>query len=379
MSPLPYFITTALALSISTICNAGPNQDAKAVAQEIAGSTNVNPTHMDAAKVQDNIGYSADIPETSMQHGTMAGAAEAKRSSSDTAEIVDLSFEAREKFVITPKDTWLGKAKHAQENPEDYVDFLKGQTECKEEANPDLTTQHEELCDTYIETTEHPCTVGRVVEVKAEHSYECPKERQSTLKNCNKQLKLKCNHTSTCHASGIVAGTVATDMSWDYNNNTHLLTLGTIAGDYWRGSCAVFERTTTFTVKNKATIQEFRILDVGFDDYIQIKLNNHNIYVGPHGGTTLEVENGQVYTGKTYQRTSHGQTHTYHQLSNCELSTDWRPTLNTDLLPYLQEGQNTLVMKVVVAGAGEGWMRIRATQECCDSWQETWDEQCAGS
>jgi hypothetical protein len=41
---------------------------------------------------------------------------------------------------------------------------------------------------------------------------------------------------------------------------------------------------------------------------------------------------------------------------------------NIDLKPYLKEGENILKTRVIVGGVGEGWLQIRAKQNCCSKW-----------
>lgn len=62
----------------------------------------------------------------------------------------------------------------------------------------------------------------------------------------------------------------------------------------------------------------------------------------------------------------------------CERNTNWNNTVAVDLKPYLKDGENTLQMKIIVSGAGEGWLKIQAKQQCCanNEWQETWNENC---
>lgn len=48
-----------------------------------------------------------------------------------------------------------------------------------------------------------------------------------------------------------------------------------------------------------------------------------------------------------------------------ELRTVWHNNLNIDLTPYLKAGQNTITAKLVVAGTGQRWFRIRA-KGCSD-------------
>jgi hypothetical protein len=155
-------------------------------------------------------------------------------------------------------------------------------------------------------------------------------------------------------------------MKWVYSGN--ILTIGTIGDNYWGGSCAIYARDTVFTVNSLAQINNFILRTVGFDDYLEVKLNGALVYEGPYGGTTLETKkiNSGIYAWNGIQAYS------------CELGTNWNFKPNIDLKPYLREGSNTLSIKVLVAGAGEGWVQIEAKQQCCSAWVETWSDGCVG-
>lgn len=178
--------------------------------------------------------------------------------------------------------------------------------------------------------------------------------------NCSQALKLTCNTTETCNTGGIVLDSIASDMKFFHHNG--VLLIGTIADNYWSGSCAIFKRETKFSVKDKDLLKEFRLFEAGFDDHIEIKINGHIVYVGPYGGTKLEVVDYRVHNGKG--------------TLSCELNSSWHRSLDIDLLPYLNEGENNITMTVVVSGRGEGWFKIAAKQHCCKEWIEEWVDHC---
>ena len=107
---------------------------------------------------------------------------------------------------------------------------------------------------------------------------------------CQRKLKLKCmsQDQNGCDNKGIVSGTIQTDMKWEYKFPN--LTIGTIADNYWGGHCQVYDRPTKFQVSNLDKITEFRIKQVGFDDFLWIKINGITVYVGPHGGDRIELK-----------------------------------------------------------------------------------------
>jgi hypothetical protein len=149
-------------------------------------------------------------------------------------------------------------------------------------------------------------------------------------------------------------------MEWSYN--FPILRLGRVGHDYWHGRCAAYDKLSNFKVTNKADIKEFKLLDVVFDDYLWIKINDNTIYVGPDGGNQISVVNGRAVTN--------GNTVTF-----CERDRSHR-SVDIDLKPYLKEGENTIWMRLIVSIAGDVWMNISVKQDCCDKWQETWENLC---
>ena len=207
----------------------------------------------------------------------------------------------------------------------------------------------------------HEYTTTHTEIIEELHSCEQPTNKFT----CRKNLKLTCANSYNCNVvGGIVKDSSASDMALHYARG--ILTIGNIADNEWQGTCTTIDRDTEFTLKNIASISEFRLIQAGFDDFIQIKINGHIVFVGPHGGTKLEVVNnwsGQVVSTGIAE---HG----------CEQDTNWVQGLNIDLKPYLIEGRNTISMRVIVSGKGEGWIRIAAQQHCCNTWHEDWVNDC---
>ena len=177
---------------------------------------------------------------------------------------------------------------------------------------------------------------------------------------CVKALKLTCVAKNDCDFGGIIKESVASDMKLDYSGG--ILTIGTIADNYWDGFCKIYDRDTEFSIKNIRLLQEFKLVRTGFDDYIEIKINGTTVYIGPDGGKKLEVINGLVFDGHNY--------------NSCERNINWDNNLNIDLKPYLVEGRNKISIRVIVTGRGEGWLQIAAKQHCCSSWREDWVKNC---
>ena len=182
--------------------------------------------------------------------------------------------------------------------------------------------------------------------------------------SCERTLEPRCLRRRRCpeNRAGVELRDLASDMRWTYSYP--VLTLGTIANNYWVAACASYERRTTFAIANLERIAEFRMVALGWDDHMRIVLNGNQVFIGPYQGSRLQISNSLVdYGGHRYA---------------CEQNTSWkRDLLEIDLKPYLREGENVLDMQVIVSGGGEGWIQIRATQYCaCEEWEERWTGDC---
>lgn len=265
-------------------------------------------------------------------------------------------------------DTALKTVRESKNN----FDFLKGEyIDCA--AGKETTTfSTEEKCEQYYDVKKSSCLATQIVEIDPKYTYICNKKRDVKEKQCTDVLKkLTCKQNSECDSGGIILKGLASDMQWSYKYP--LLTLGTIADNYWSSSCGKFDRNTTFEVKNKIQIQEFRVVRLGFDDYLRVTINGIQVYNEPYGGDLLAIERGRVAKSNQQIEAVRNNKDRGH---SCERKTSNNLSVSIDLLPHLKEGMNELKIEVVVAGAGEGWVQIRTKQHCCTEWVEERDEQC---
>jgi hypothetical protein len=187
---------------------------------------------------------------------------------------------------------------------------------------------------------------------------------------CNKVLEVSCKKTAECEYGGIVKDSIDSGITFDSSNG--FLTIGTDGDNYLGGTCATHERTVVFSMDQVHLVTHFHLIHVKFDDYLQLTLNGHIFYVGPDGGSNLEVKTINVFPGRA-TRVFNG-----HKYYPCERGTNWDRQVNVDLRKFLVEGKNTLNMRIIVSGNGEGWLKIKAMKQCCanNDWQETWVDSC---
>lgn len=269
---------------------------------------------------------------------------------------------------------YLDRAISISKNAEKHFPYLKGGSE---QCTPqDIEESYTELktCDRYYDVKLDNCPISQIVEIDPKHTYQCSKKRLEKTKTCTEiATNIRCKDSRECDSGGIIPGSVASDMKFEYTYP--VLTIGTIADNYWGGNCAVYDRNTNFKLKNLKEIKEFRITEVGFDDYVLIKVNEHLVYVGPDGGSQLEIVKRERHLGRLGKIEVSMVNNGNHD-SHCERATSWTRSVNIDLKPYLREGDNSIFTRTIVSGGGESWMKIQATQRCCSEWLMDWEKKC---
>lgn len=248
--------------------------------------------------------------------------------------------------------------------------------QCETVIDPGGTSQRTSVCHEQGAMSEPSCTVGQVVEVDADYQYQC---RQTPLQvetlSCNRTRIVTCEAAADgCDNGGIVPGSTQGDMrTWfgPIGGGTYGLEFGTFADNYWGGYAAVFDRSLQFNIENRDAVTRFHLVNAAFDDWLLVSLNGHVVYVGPWGGDRLDVVNRIVW----------GFPRTQIQFSAAgfgwpELDTSWNQSIDVDLRPYLRNGSNTLFMRTIVAGNGEGAIRISARMACPRNCTDTWNDQC---
>lgn len=346
MSNLRLLLLIGLALPLSTPAVALTRDEALQLGKDFGNTNNsgVSDTaaNPDLTTVPSYQG--TDVPET-QYYGSGLGIEDAARQSLPNSEVgayVQDSALSRPRFTIDRTDPIVQRGDTISADPQAVL----GQQ---------LTGQYSGCQE--VTTTTAPETYSEEM---------CTEWGMEQQLGCQKTLVLSCNRPIECDAGGIALDSLQSDMRWTYTYP--YLTIGTISDNYWSGYCGVFDRSTRFTIEDINQVQDFTLIQAGFDDWIRVIVNGTLVYVGPYGGDRLEVVTTGRYQLVQYSASSYG---------GCELSTSWNRSLNVDIKPYLHTGLNTIDMRVIVAGGGEGWVRFRATQYCDCQWAETWESTCS--
>ncbi len=225
------------------------------------------------------------------------------------------------------------------------------------------------------------CTAETRHYTQAPFSEQSCTEWGTTQRSCERELEVHCTRPALCAADGNGAqgldlSTLQTDTAFSYRYP--VLTWGRAELESWvSNDCAIYTRRASFEIEDLERIADFRLLEIFWDDHIQLSLNGRQVFIGPGAGSGFRLNtrhcigrgcgalrNRIEYFGGGQQR--------------CELGTDWHRQTNIDLRPYLRPGTNRLRMRLAVQGSGESFMRFSATQYCgCAEGTDQWSDSCA--
>ncbi len=271
-------------------------------------------------------------------------------------------------------------SEHFPENNKGYIDASKSNIkeygtkfnvisgEIKD-CSTEITNTTQELisCDEYYDIKSSSCPISQVIEIDPKYTYQCSKKRDEVIKTCVDEVSAKCMNVAECDNGGIILSSVKTDLK-DQSYRYPTLYVGT---PFWQPhNCAIDNKYTTFTVKNKDKIKSFILERVLFDDYVMIKLNDQIIYHGP------DSEPGEdriviVHGGRYGTITTNGRNR-----KGCERATNWDRYPQLELKQYLKEGENRLAITIATAGHGRAELWLRASQHCCNNWDISKNTVC---
>ena len=270
------------------------------------------------------------------------------------------------------------------------------------------------------------CRVQRVTNPATYITETCTETQTLENLSCKRVLQVACDPAlDGCDQGGIVPNSWSGDMSTSFTPDgagNYILQFGTIADNYWGGWGAVYDRNLAFDIKDVGLITRFALTRAAFDDWLMVQVNGTIVYVGPFGGDRLEIYSPSPVFESSSTRSCTGFFNEYNSGWECsdtggggntvnyascadtgdgwnctanyslsgmvtyctgcfgspELSTSWNFGLNVDVKPYLKNGSNTIFVRTIVAGGGEGAIQLTTRQLCPRNCYDQWDNsQCA--
>jgi hypothetical protein len=336
-------------------------------------------------EVQDAIGYrNQPVPKQDMPLEQAEGAGSQAREESDifstkaTLEREKKSeehgFIKDENGVIINNEGYLDKAIRASKDAKNDINFLTGgASDCVTDQEVTIN-KTEEICDEYYDIKQNNCFARQIVEIDPKYSYLCSKKREVKEKHCIDALKsLICKQSSECAAGGVVPGSVESGMEWHSDKNTSTLRLGSLGTYYWRcgNNCKKVIRAAGFGIEHKDLIKVFKLKKLFLNNLLQISVNGTTVY-NSLGGNKLEIQGWGEMAGIDAGLGKRGNC----MINNGRQIPDY---VDIDLIPYLKEGRNEIVIELVYSRDGHVHIEIEAKQHCCTEWVEEREETCTFS
>lgn len=194
--------------------------------------------------------------------------------------------------------------------------------------------------------------------------------------SCTSSFKATCRHK---YSVSLEEFRFLTSLPKSYDGASGVLTFGwpynfTQGG----GQGTQYDYKVSFRIDALEAVSEFALKEVGYDDFIRVTINGHQIFAGPFGGDRLELLKDKTIFDRRYAGFPfYGVAIDGSGLVHCADQFKWRvvPT-HVDLKRFLKEGENTIDIRLIVGGGGGIWLKFSARVNACNSWNETWEEQC---
>lgn len=287
-------------------------------------------------------GYTTDNPDQTKYYSgsDMSGDINNKIANSDEGKLFTQGLPNRPKVEVSLDDPFLNSAGQIEQNPDEVIAMFTGTYGQCTPVEVTVTDVETRTCDFYEERDGGSCLVDQVVEVEASHDYQCNKTRNSQDKVCNKTLGLTClafnNDCSTAQIFSITDG----NGIYSYPNLN--------VGIPWSGGgCSLYTKTMNFTIYDVSQITQFTFTHISYDDYASVKINGHYLF-------------NNIPSSYDW----------------CERGTVFNSNFNTDVKPYLINGNNQIEVRALVSGLGFASADFVVKQRCCSNWQENWEEVC---
>lgn len=193
--------------------------------------------------------------------------------------------------------------------------------------------------------------------------------------SCRDELTLHCSDPS------YIAGTLSNVQG----NMTHTLTLDGVltigvnqTAYFYNDWGAQQDYYFTFDVDSASGIETFKLLDISWSDHVLVELNNQMIFGSSGVIGSLEMSTDPAHyricsgDGERYFGTDRGDG--IYVSANTKQYFDSSP--HFEAKQFLQDGKNTLHIRLVYGRGGKIWTRLHYREKICPSWQETWEERC---
>lgn len=294
------------------------------------------------------------------------------------ALIVD-TYATRPEQSVTRTDGFLATARGVLQTPEALTDgmFSVNQAPNCEPTEVNAVAPGVRSCDIYSNVDELKCAIGQIVEVDAEKSYRCERETATYLKTCPETLQVQClEPVSNCRLEDGLLWTAFPDLTVSYINGLHRLSIYEIDG--FHGGPTDITRRARLNITDLSKVTSFRLSNVHYRTFLNLRLNGAPIYSGPGGDgfSPFVLGEFEYQIGEADFIYGIGQNGVY--LTKGVGLPPVTETVGMDLIDHLVEGENIIEFDLIVSGTQNGRAEIEFTilLSCCANWQAEWVRQC---
>ena len=308
------------------------------------------------------------VPETQFTDGGMSSAAQSKIKENTVSETIQDTFLRQKDFRMKGTDSFLDKARHAQKNPEKYIDWLDGgYSGCEEKEGENILAKETKVCDEYHQISENQWSIGRKIEVDANHKYECSLKRLLSNRTCKSKLQVSIEKKLGCEVDDEIRKSIK------YGTYNSSIIIISDPGSQYTPPLNRFE--ASFKIKDKNQIKRLTLARAHFNCVVRVLVNNQQVYLGPDGGDQLSFRHVEYGGDRTYYRWE-----VYTGIRTYTLHTSYcneydKNHLNIDLIPYLINGENTVTIETGGRESFNTFIEISAVNNCVTE-KEVWEEIC---
>lgn len=193
--------------------------------------------------------------------------------------------------------------------------------------------------------------------------------------SCTSSFKATCRHK---YSVPLEESRFLTALPKSYDARSGILTFGWLYNFTQPGGHGTqYDYKVSFRIDALEAVSEFALKEVGYDDFVRVTINGYQIFAGPFGGDRLELLKDKTIWDRTPGFPYFGVAIDGSGRVHCADQFEWRvaPTY-VDLRRFLKEGNNSIDIRLIVGGGGGIWLKFSARVNECNSWNETWEEQC---
>ncbi|GBG14389.1 diguanylate cyclase [Novimethylophilus kurashikiensis] len=211
-------------------------------------------------------------------------------------------------------------------------------------------------------TTKTDYTLNDITSARTKPTEICTEQRTTATYSCaTTAVPQLCQQKAIINQGGldlnVTSGDTSISVIGQPDPYTVQFRVGAIGDNYW--STGYYHREFTIDIQDVATVKQFLMYYVGYDDLMAVSINGHWLWADYGGGSYNPTYDtwGQWMTQNVCSWQMSGLTCSpvTSWQSYWERNVSWRASTNINFVPYLVNGRNYLRIDTGVGGGGEMW------------------------